>query len=59
MMAYLTLQGLAIVLLVDFAIASVQNEKTTIRSVAETAGLWRDQPAFSEVHDPKSKASEE
>lgn len=59
MMGYLVLQGLAVVLLADLAIATVQNEPTTIRSVAQSAGLWLDPPAFEKTHDQKPKSSEE
>ncbi|KAK6390375.1 hypothetical protein LTR65_005750 [Meristemomyces frigidus] len=50
MMGYLVAQGLAIVLLVDLAIASVQNEPTTIRSVCQSAGFWKEK-GFGRLHD--------
>ena len=49
MMGYLVAQGLAIVLIADLAIAMVQNEPTTIRSVCQSAGFWRDQE-FRSLH---------
>lgn len=54
-MGYLVLQGLAVVLLADFAIATVQNEPTTIRSVAQSAGLWLDPPPFEKIHNEKQE----
>lgn len=59
MMGYLVLQGLAVVLLADLAIATAQNEPTTIRSVAQSAGLWLEAPAFEEIHESKTETAEE
>lgn len=50
MMAYLTLQGLAIVLLGDLGFATLTNDVTVARSVIQAAGYWRGPPAFEEVH---------
>lgn len=50
MMGYLVAQGLAIVLIADFAIATLTNEPTTIRTVAQTAGFWTEGRKFGEVH---------
>lgn len=50
MMGYLVFQGLAIVLLADFAFSSLTNETTTVRSVLQIAGLWRDPPPFEKIH---------
>ena len=55
MMGYLVAQGLAIVLLADLAIATVQNEPTTVRAVFQTAGLWKDPPPFEIVHHDGEK----
>lgn len=49
-MGYLVAQGLAVVLLADFAIATVQNEPTTLRSVAQSAGLWTEGKPFEKAH---------
>ena len=49
MMGYLVAQGLAIVLVADLAIAMVQNKPTTIRSVCQSAGFWKDQE-FRSLH---------
>lgn len=49
MMGYLVVQGLAVVLLADLAIATALNQPTTIRSVVQTAGLWNDTPEFEPV----------
>ena len=51
MMGYLVAQGLAIVLLADLAIATVQNEPTTVRAIFQQAGMWKDPPAFDKMHD--------
>lgn len=50
MMGYLVAQGLAIVLLADLAFATVTNEPTTVRAILQQAGLWKDAPAFENVH---------
>lgn len=50
MMGYLVLQGLAIVLIGDFAFATLAGQKTVVREVAQSAGLWQDPKAFGEVH---------
>lgn len=54
-MGYLVAQGLAIVLLADWLVAVVQNEPTTIRSVFQSAGLWKDVPAFRNLHDADNR----
>lgn len=50
MMGYLVLQGLAVVLLADLAIATVQGETTTVRSVCQSAGFWKGEKGFGETH---------
>jgi len=50
MMGYLVIQGLTIVLLADLAIATVQGEPTTVRSVCQSVGFWKDGPEFTAVH---------
>ncbi|KAL9527646.1 hypothetical protein SMMN14_08696 [Sphaerulina musiva] len=52
-MAWLVLQGLAVVLVADLAIATATGEPTTIRSVAQSAGLWQDAPPFKQTHVQK------
>jgi hypothetical protein len=49
-MGYLVAQGLAIVLLGDYAIAMIRNEPSTLRTVCQAAGFWRDAPEFEDVH---------
>ncbi|EMC98813.1 hypothetical protein BAUCODRAFT_381039 [Baudoinia panamericana UAMH 10762] len=49
-MGYLVVQGLAVVLTVDYAIAVVRGEPTTIRVVCQSAGFWNDAPAFERLH---------
>ncbi|KAM3416688.1 hypothetical protein BST61_g8279 [Cercospora zeina] len=56
-MALLVLQGLGIVLLADYAIASVTGEATTVRSVAQSAGYWQDAPPFKQTHEQKKVRS--
>jgi hypothetical protein len=53
MMAYLVLQGLAISLIADFGIATMLGHKTVVREVAMSAGYWKEERAFGEVHDGK------
>ncbi len=50
-MAYLVVQGLAIVLLGDLAFATIMNDKTIVRSVAQVGGVWLDPPPFGEIHE--------
>lgn len=52
-MGWLVLQGLAVVLVADFAIATATGEVTTIRSVAQSAGLWKDEASFEKTHSQK------
>ena len=54
MMAYLVIQGLGIVLLIDLGIATVTQDKTTFRSICQAAGFWRDPPAFDQAHSANS-----
>ncbi|CAK1364724.1 unnamed protein product [Cercospora beticola] len=58
-MALLVLQGLGIVLLADYAIASVTGEATTVRSVAQSAGYWQDAPPFQQAHGQKKVGEQE
>ncbi|GIZ45298.1 hypothetical protein CKM354_000847100 [Cercospora kikuchii] len=58
-MALLVLQGLGIVLLADYAIASVTGEATTVRSVAQSAGYWQDAPPFKQTHGQKKVVEQE
>lgn len=50
MMGYLVAQGLAVVLLADFAIATALNSPTTIRAVCQSAGFWKDDADFGGLH---------
>ena len=50
MMAYLTLQGLAIVMLADLGFATAANDVTVVRSVFQAAGYWKGPPAFETAH---------
>lgn len=50
MMGYLVLQGLAVVLIGDFAFATLAGQKTVVREVAQTMGFWKEPKAFGEVH---------
>ena len=43
-------QGLAVVLLVDYAAATLRNEKSVARSTLQYFGFWRDPPPFDETH---------
>ena len=54
-MGVLVLQGLGVVLLADLAIATAQGEPTTIRSVAQSAGFWKQPPAFDQTHASDKK----
>ena len=59
MMGYLVAQGLAIVLAGDYAIATLMNEPTTVRSIFQLAGLCKDTPAFEKVHHDVVKSTVE
>jgi hypothetical protein len=50
MMGYLVLQGLAVVLIGDFAFATLAGQKTVVREVAQAMGFWKEPKAFGEVH---------
>ncbi|RMY92412.1 hypothetical protein D0861_02513 [Hortaea werneckii] len=54
MMGYLVAQGLAVVLLVDLGIAMLRGEPTTVRSVCQSAGFWKD-PDFKRLHEENRK----
>ncbi|EME84803.1 uncharacterized protein MYCFIDRAFT_195757 [Pseudocercospora fijiensis CIRAD86] len=49
-MRLLVLQGLGVVLLADLAIATAQGEPTTVRSVAQSAGFWKQPPPLHHAH---------
>ncbi|EME45772.1 hypothetical protein DOTSEDRAFT_127546 [Dothistroma septosporum NZE10] len=53
MMGALVAQGLAVVLLADLGFATVTNQPTTVRSVAQSAGYWLDPPEFDKAHGKK------
>ncbi|RMZ14450.1 hypothetical protein D0860_02120 [Hortaea werneckii] len=56
MMGCLVAQGLAVVLLADLGIAMLRGEPTTVRSVCQSAGFWKD-PDFKKLHeDRKTRA---
>jgi len=54
MMGYLVAQGLAVVLLADLGIAMLRGEPTTVRSVCQSAGFWKD-PDFKRLHEENRK----
>ena len=54
MMGYLVAQGLAVVLLADLGIAMLRDEPTTVRSVCQSAGFWKD-PDFKKLHEENRK----
>ncbi|KAF2481777.1 hypothetical protein BDY17DRAFT_325291 [Neohortaea acidophila] len=56
--AYLVGQGLIIVLLVDLAIATAMQDKTTFRSICQAAGWWQDPPHFQEAHGSGDASAE-
>lgn len=59
MMGYLVAQGLAIVLLGDYAIAILTNEPTTVRAICQMAGIWKETPPFEKVHHDIVKSTVE
>ena len=50
MMAYLTAQGLAVVLLADLGFATLTGDVTVLRSVVQAAGYWHGPKGFGEAH---------
>lgn len=58
MSAYLVAQGLGIVLLIDLGIATVTQEKTTLRAICQAAGWWKDPPGFEKVHGNAAEGQE-
>ncbi|KAM0716287.1 hypothetical protein Q7P37_007732 [Cladosporium fusiforme] len=50
MVGYLVMQGLAVVLVADFGFATINNHPTVLRSIAQSAGIWKEGPTFEESH---------
>lgn len=50
MRGYLVAQGAVIVLLIDYGIATITNDKTTFRSICQAAGWWKDPAPFEQSH---------
>ena len=50
---FLVAQGLVIVLLADLALATLHGTPTTVRSVCQSAGFWKDDPdgEFIRTHE--------
>jgi len=51
MMGYLVAQGLAVVLLVDASFATVFGHSTVTRKIAQSAGVWKEEPPFEAHHN--------
>lgn len=51
MMGYLVAQGLAVVLLVDLGFATVLGHSTITRKIAQSAGVWKEEPPFETHHN--------
>ncbi|KAF2719558.1 hypothetical protein K431DRAFT_228379 [Polychaeton citri CBS 116435] len=47
--ALLVVQGLAIVLLLDYGFSHLTNDVTVVRSIVQSAGYWKD-PEFERAH---------
>jgi len=56
MMGYLVAQGLAVVLLVDLGFAMAFGHSTITRKIAQSAGVWKEDPPFETRHDTKTSA---
>ena len=56
MMGYLVAQGLAVVLLVDLGFASVFGHSTITRKIAQSAGVWKEDPPFETHHNSRTGA---
>ena len=56
MMGYLVAQGLAVVLLVDLGFASVFGHSTITRKIAQSAGVWKEDPPFETYHNSRTGA---
>lgn len=54
-MGYLVAQGLAVVLLADVGIATLLNHQTVVRSIAQSAGFWKEGPTFNDSHKPSAE----
>lgn len=57
-MGYLVAQGLAVVLLGDYAIATVRDTTTVARSLFEATGMWKQPPTFARLHSNDGPRSE-
>lgn len=49
-MGYLVMQGLAVVLMADLGFATIYDHPTVLRSIAQSAGVWKEGPSFEESH---------
>ena len=56
MMGYLVAQGLAVVLLVDLGFATVFGHSTIMRKIAQSAGVWKEDPPFETHHKTENTA---
>jgi hypothetical protein len=54
MMGYLVAQGLAVVLLVDLGFASLLGHSTITRKIAQSAGVWKEEPPFETHYTTKT-----
>jgi hypothetical protein len=50
MMGYLVMQGLAVVLLADFGFAKMLNHPPVMVKIAQSAGIWKQEPPFEHQH---------
>lgn len=50
-------QGLAVVLLIDYAAAALQDSKTITRSTLQFFGLWQDPEPFETSHKAETPSS--
>ena len=56
MMGYLVAQGLGVVLLVDLGFAMAFGHSTIIRKIAQSAGVWKEDPPFETHHNTENRA---
>jgi hypothetical protein len=54
MMGYLVAQGFAVVLLVDLGFATLLGHSTITRKVAQSAGVWEEDPPFETHHNTQT-----
>jgi hypothetical protein len=54
MMGYLVVQGFVVVLLADLGFATVLGHSSITGRIAQSAGIWKENPSFEDHHATRS-----